>query len=84
MEGIYLSSAKKVVGLREFISLIKGNFILGNIDFVKDNFLLGVVNGKTKDFFMLIKMRTLPDIFDSLRIWENKMFMSRLNAVQTL
>jgi len=75
VEGIYLSSAKKVVGLREFISLIKGNFILGNIDFVKDNFLLGVVNGKTKDFFMLIKMRTLPDIFDSLRIWENKMFL---------
>ena len=36
--------------------------------FVSDNFLLGVV--KNKGFFMLLKMRSPADIFDSLRAWE--------------
>jgi hypothetical protein len=41
---------------------------------VNNNFLLGAVNGDTKDFFILLKMRSISDIFDSLRAWENKMF----------
>lgn len=50
--------------------------------FVYDNFLMGVVNNQTepnssagKDFFILIKMRSIADIFDSLRNWENKIFL---------
>lgn len=84
VEGIYLRDGKKVIGLREFMTLVKSNFVLDNNDFVNDNFLLGVVNNTDRpasaeapagrDFFMLLKVRTLPDIFDSLRVWENKMF----------
>lgn len=74
VEGIYLTYDKKVIGLRKFLELIKGNFILSNSNFVDDNFLLGVVNSETKDFFMLLKMRSVTDIFGSLRIWESKMF----------
>lgn len=83
IEGIYLTENKKIIGLRKFIALIKSDFTVNQSDpnFVNDNFLLGVVNNGNlpassagKDFFMLIKMRTLPDIFNSLRVWENKMF----------
>ena len=76
VEGLYLSSDKKILGLREFINLIKGNFVPGNDPFfINDNFLMGVVNGETKDFFILLKMRSTADIFDALRAWENKMFL---------
>lgn len=81
VEGIYLRDGKKVVGLREFLALLKGNFVLDNSGLVNDNFLLGVVNNETqpaslagKNFFILLKVRTLADIFDSLRAWESKMF----------
>jgi len=85
LEGIYLVKNKKIVGLREFLTLTESNFF-PNEDpfFVKDNFLMGVVNGETKpvstdasqggDFFLLIKVRAIADVFDSLRAWENKMF----------
>ena len=35
---------------------------------------MGVVNVETKDFFILLKTRSLADIFSSLRLWESKMF----------
>jgi len=75
VEGIYLTSDKKIIGLRGFLALIKGNLVPDeNKLLVNDNFLLGVVNGETKDFFMLLKVRSVTDIFDSLRAWEKKMF----------
>lgn len=75
VEGIYLTENKKVVGLRKFTTLIKSAFVSGdNTLFVNDNFLLGVVNGEAKDFFMLLKMRSITDIFDAMRAWEGKMF----------
>lgn len=74
LEGIYLTENKQIVGLRRFLFLIKSNFIPGdNTLFVNDNFLIGVVNAETKDFFILIKVRSTADIFDSLRAWEGKM-----------
>ncbi|HEV7424349.1 MAG TPA: hypothetical protein VGO21_04130, partial [Candidatus Paceibacterota bacterium] len=74
VEGIYPTEDKKVVGLREFLKHIESNFVPGNVNFVSDNFLMGVMNGKTKDFFILLKVRSLPDVFDPLHAWENKMF----------
>jgi len=81
VEGIYLTENKRVVGLRRFISLIKGNFVPGdNTLFINDNFLMGAVLVGLKstsptagDFFMLLKVRSTADIFDALRIWEGKM-----------
>ncbi|OGI77233.1 hypothetical protein A3B85_02085 [Candidatus Nomurabacteria bacterium RIFCSPHIGHO2_02_FULL_37_13] len=85
IEGIYLTENKKVVGFKRFIALIKGNYISANIgdsgNFIDNNFLMGVVNNETfpvslegKDFFILLKIRSVADIFDSMRVWENKMF----------
>jgi hypothetical protein len=75
VEGIYITRSKKIVGLREFIRLSKANFFPeSNLTLVPDNFLLGAVNGETKDFFMIIQMRSSGDIFESLRFWEKKMF----------
>ena len=57
------------------VALISGNFIpTRNVQFVSDNFMLGVVNGETKDFFVLLKMRSITDIFNSMREWEKKIF----------
>ena len=74
VEGIYLTEDKKTIGLRRFIALIKSNFQPRADVFVNDNFLMGVVNAETKNFFILLKMRSTADIFDSLRAWEEKMF----------
>jgi hypothetical protein len=82
VEGIYLTENKRVVGLRRFISLIKGNFVPGdNTLFINDNFLMGVVNSKVdtaraggEGFFILLKVRSTADIFDALHAWEGKMF----------
>jgi hypothetical protein len=75
VEGIYLINNKKSIGLRQFIGLIKSSFVPDNNPlFVSNNFMLGAVNGETKDFFMLIKVRSITDIFDSMQAWEEKMF----------
>ena len=81
VEGIYPTEDKNIIGLREFLRVIKSNFVPGDSTLVYDNFLLGVMNDNTKpaspaggDFFILLKMRSTPDIFDSLRTWETKMF----------
>lgn len=68
IEGIYLTENKKVAGLRKFVKLIKSDLVLDNNGLASDNFLLGTVN---KDFFILLKVKNLSDIFDSLRAWEN-------------
>ena len=78
VEGIYLSYDKQVVGLKKFLELIKGNLVFGNLvdntSTIEDNFLMGVVNSDTKDFFMLLRVHSLFDVFDSMRLWERKMF----------
>ncbi len=79
IEGMYLTSDKKVIGLRDFLTLIKSNFVIDSDEnLVSDNFLMGVVNSDAtsqgKSFFILIKVRSITDIFGSLRAWENKMF----------
>ena len=77
IEGIYLTYEKKTIGLRKFLKLIKSGFSLGGSNdniFINDDFLMGVVNVETKDFFILLKTRSLADIFSSLRLWESKMF----------
>jgi hypothetical protein len=74
VEGIYLTENEKVLGWRRFLTLSEAGLDQGKLTFVDDNFLLGVVNENTKDFFILIKMRSVADIFDVLLAWEPKMF----------
>ncbi len=72
--GIYLTSDKKMIGLREFVSSIKGNFLPGSLDFVSDKFLLGFVKNDKNDPFILIKVRSLSEVFEAMRSWEGKIF----------
>ncbi len=74
VEGIYLTENKQIIGLREFFNLIQANLAFPSRDFLYDNFLSGVVNADTHDTFILMKVRSLPDVFDSMRNWEGKMF----------
>lgn len=80
VEGVYLTENKKVIGLHRFLTLTKSNLVLpgllpGNTETVSDTFLMGFVKAETTDdFFILIKVRSMADIFGNLRSWENKMF----------
>lgn len=83
VEGIYLMENKQVIGLRRFLLLIKSNFVPdNNIIFLNDNFLMGVVNAGLSSvetnhprFFILLKINSISDVFDVVRIWEGKMFL---------
>jgi hypothetical protein len=78
IEGIYLTENKQMIGLRKFITLIGSHLsLVSDTDFVSDNFLIGVVkNQNTTDvnsgtgLFILLKVRSATDIFDSLHAWE--------------
>ena len=81
VEGIYLTLNDNPLGFRKFIEIINGDLILNDSNFVDDNFLMGVVNTEAplvsstgKDFFILLKVRSMVDVFDIMRAWENKMF----------
>jgi len=81
VEGIYLTENGKTIGLRRFISLIGASFFPSdNTTFIQDGFLVGSVftgvkasNPFATDFFILIKVRSNTDIFDSLHSWEKTM-----------
>lgn len=84
IEGIYLTENGSIIGLRRFITLIKGSLVVEDPSLVSDNFLMGVVNNLTadmepvvplaKNFFILLKVRSFVDIFGIMRSWESKMF----------
>jgi hypothetical protein len=73
LEGIYLTDNRAIIGLRQFLNILKSSFLPPDIALVSDNFLLGLVNGETKDVFILIKTHSFTDIFESLKTWESKM-----------
>lgn len=75
IKAFYFSNNKNIIGLREFLKLIKSNFAIENNKFLEDNFLLGYLNNENKDLFILMKIRSLSDVFENLRQWENKMFL---------
>lgn len=76
IEAIYLTINKNPVGIREFNKSIEGNFFPSEENFLENNFLMGVVKRSTlqNDFFILLKMRSVPDVFNLMREWEKKMF----------
>lgn len=76
IEGIYLTLNKSPVGFRKFLEVINSNFVFDESNFIDDNFLMGVVKNKDQhnDFFILLKVRSIPDVFNVMHAWENKMF----------
>ncbi|MEI6580770.1 MAG: hypothetical protein WCO07_01215 [bacterium] len=72
--GTYFTVDKKIIGLRKFLSLIFANIDQKRMNFVDDNFLIGVTNTENKNLFMLWKIRSMTDVFDVMRSWEEKMF----------
>ena len=77
IEGIYPTLNKSPVGLRKFMSAIDGSFNPSEANFVDDNFLMGIIknDNSTNSFFMLMKMRSIIDVFEIMRSWESKMFL---------
>jgi len=82
IEGIFLTIDKKVLGFRKFLDLMEANLDQTKIDFIGDNFLVGSTNENDtslspadRNLFILLKMRSITDVFDPMRSWENKMFL---------
>ncbi|MFZ1019835.1 MAG: hypothetical protein WAN61_02505 [Minisyncoccia bacterium] len=82
LEGIYLTVSQKIIGLRQFLALIKSHYAPdNNTALLSDNFLMGVVKnsvspapaGTGTGFFILLKVSSIADVFDPLRTWENNM-----------
>ena len=74
IEAIYLTNNKKVVGFRELLTTIEANVDQTQLAFLDDNFLLGASNQDTKNLFILLKMRSVQDVFAGMHSWEDKMF----------
>jgi hypothetical protein len=81
LDGIYLTSAKNIIGLRAFLNLMESDFTITDDEAIDDNFLMGFVNEGTpgvvetdRDFFILIKVNSFTEVFGIMREWENKMF----------
>jgi len=73
VEGLYFAENKKTIGARRFLSLLQANFAAPAEPFMSDKFLAGVYNGANKDFFLLLKFRSMIDAFEPMRKWEDKM-----------
>ena len=81
VEGIYLIENKKIIGFQRFSTLIKSNLVFDEANFISDDFLMGSMliglkstSPKAGDFFMLLKVSSILDVFNSMRTWEGKMF----------
>ncbi len=82
IEGIYLTENTQAIGLRRFLALTESHFIPGNDALiVSDNFMTGVVKNQATipfdsgtGFFILMKVRSETDVFNSLRAWEPNLF----------
>lgn len=74
IEELAIVNQDKKVGLREFVQALKSPLVLSGRQFVDDNFLIGVYAWETKSPFILIHMRSIPDIFNNMHDWESKMF----------
>jgi len=74
VEGIYLTLNKQIIGLRNFLSFTSPDVDPKAMNFISDDFLVGVVNGENKSPFILIKVRSFSDVFDTMDAWENQMF----------
>ncbi len=74
LEGIYLTKNNRILGLRETLALFKSALKLPESHLVYDKFMMGLINKESKDFFILLKMRSVADIFDAMRAWESKIF----------
>jgi hypothetical protein len=83
VEGVYPIVNSNFVNMREFFSLFKSTFAPPKEEIiVSDRFMMGIVNvgeaeasGETRPgFFMILKARSVPDIFPAMRAWEPEMF----------
>lgn len=82
VEAIYLTIDGRVIGLRNFLELIKSNFSIPPAPLIADNFLVGsfrssAINGADEvdsNLFFLFKSKSFVDGFQSMRGWEGKMF----------
>jgi hypothetical protein len=74
IEGVYLKKNNMLLGLRAFLKLMDSSITLPANNFIDDNFLLGFLNNEGRGPFVLLKVSSIPDVFNTFRTWENKMY----------
>ena len=76
IEGMHLTEKGITITAQNFLSKIKGGFPAEGAQYLESNFLLGVFRDKedNKHPFVLLKVRSFPEIFPYMRAWEGRMF----------
>lgn len=80
IEGIYLTENQQMIGLHRLMALTGGGLPLADMPYMEDNFLIGAYRDPAADPslpadpFLLLKMRSVADVFDGMRAWEHKMY----------
>jgi hypothetical protein len=74
IEGVYLKKNSMILGLRGFLNLMGSSLVLPANNVIDDNFLLGFLNDEGRGPFILIKVNSIPDVFNTFRTWEGKMY----------
>jgi hypothetical protein len=75
VEGIYLTKGGKVIGLTDFMESVGASLSIKKEDFFEENYLLGFKDADKRYPFILIKMRSLYDVYPEVREWERKIFL---------
>ena len=81
IDGIYLTENKNGLGFRQFSKLMNFSLDLNQLTFLEDSFLLGAFKENSidpkkqkSDFFILLKFRSITDVFPAMKSWEKGMF----------
>lgn len=86
IEGIYFTNNKNIIELKDFFIKMGVSLDENNLSIFETNFLAGVNNleesfvntdtevKSSKNFFILLKVKSTADAFNVFHFWENKMF----------
>ncbi|MBI5139265.1 hypothetical protein HZA26_01500, partial [Candidatus Nomurabacteria bacterium] len=72
--AVYLTENKKLVELSRFLKIIDADFAISDPEIFSESFLIGMLKNETEYPFLLLKIKSFADVFNDLRLWEEKIF----------
>jgi len=80
--SFYLTQNSKVIGFKQLMQLINADYPANISNVISESFLIGLVDTRDTqivspvggDMFMLLRTTSFVDVFELMRLWENKLF----------